>query len=184
MYLTWSPDREEEKEREMMTSMNAVKREGMRERGDDVTGTDLLDASSPFDELHDDEVVAVAAVVEDEAVRGRGLELEEQVHGVIRLKRAERHVAGARLEGHRVGDDVLEADHGVQLAVVDVAVLAQVDVGHAVKHQALQVADEVGGHGGEVTLLGDDPCLDVVELQLGVVTWDLTFTQEHAEREL
>lgn len=99
------------------------------------------------------------------------------MHGVVSLQRAEGHIAGARLEGHGVSDYVLEADHGIQLTVVDVSILAQVNVGHAVEHQALKVADEVGGYGREVALLRDDPCLDVVELQLGVVTWDLTFTQ-------
>ncbi|KAG7257128.1 LOW QUALITY PROTEIN: hypothetical protein CRUP_007885 [Coryphaenoides rupestris] len=124
--------------------------------------------------LHHDEVVAVAAVQQDEAVGRRGLELQEQVHGVVGLQRGQRHEAGARAEGHGVGHDALVADDGVQLAVVDVAVLAQVDVGHAVERQALQVPDEVGRHGGHEALLRHDARLNVVELQLRVVARHLT----------
>lgn len=97
------------------------------------------------------------------------------MHGVVGLQGGERHVAGARLEGDGVGDDVLEADHGVELAVVDVAILAQVNVRHAVEGQALEVPDEVGGHHVHEALLRHDARLDVVELQLGVVARHLTW---------
>lgn len=132
-------------------------------------------AHSPFDQLHHDEVIAVAPVVEDEAVGRRGLELHEEVHGVVGLQRGQRDEAGARAEGDGVGHDALVADDGVELAVVDIAVLAQVDVGHAVERQALQVADEVGGHGRDEALFRHNAGLHVVELQLGVVTRHLTW---------
>lgn len=131
----------------------------------------------PFYQLHHDEVIAVAAVEEDEPIRGGGFKLKEQVHGVVGLQGGQGHVAGARLEGDRVGDDALEADHGVELAVVNVAVLAEVYVGHAVEGEALQVPDEVGGHHGHEALLCHDACFYVVELQLGVVARHLTLDQ-------
>lgn len=96
------------------------------------------------------------------------------MHGVVGLKRGQGHIARARLEGHRVCHDAPVADHGVQFAVVDVAVLAQVNVGHAIEGQTLQVANEVGGHGGHITLLSYDSRFHIVELQLCVVSRDLT----------
>ena len=92
---------------------------------------------SPFDQLHGDEVVPVSAVEDDEAVRRRGLELEEEVHCGIRLQRGQAQVAALGLEGHGVGDDEAHAEARVQLAEVDVAVLAHVDVLHAVELEAL-----------------------------------------------
>lgn len=65
------------------------------------------------------------------------------MHGVVGLQRGQRDEAGAGAEGDGVSHDALIADDGVELAVVNVAVLAQVDVGHAVQRQALEVADEV-----------------------------------------
>lgn len=93
---------------------------------------------SPFDQLHGDEVVPVAAVEDDEAVGRGGLELEEEVHGGVRLQRGQAQVAALGLEGDRVGDDEAHAEAGVELAEVDIAVLAHVDVLHAVKLEALQ----------------------------------------------
>lgn len=97
------------------------------------------------------------------------------MHGVVGLQSSEGHIAGARLECDGVGDDVFEADHGVELAVVDVAVFTEVYVGHAVEGEALEVTDEVGRHHGHVALLGHNARLNVMELQLGVVTCHLTF---------
>lgn len=57
------------------------------------------------------------------------------------------------------------AEAGVELAVGDVAVFALVQVGHPIKGQALEVADEVGGHHGYEAALCHDACLNVVELQ-------------------
>ena len=88
---------------------------------------------SPFHQLHGDEVVAVARVEEDEAVGGGGLELEEEVHGGVGLQRGQRQVAALGPKGHGVSDDVAHAEAGVELAVVDVAVLTQVDVEHTVE---------------------------------------------------
>lgn len=96
------------------------------------------------------------------------------MHGVVRLQGGEGHVAGAGLEGDRVGDDALESDHGVELAVINVPVLTEVYVGHAVEGEALEVADEVGRHHGHEALLCHNACLNVMELQLGVVTCHLT----------
>lgn len=94
-------------------------------------------ACSPFHQLHRDEVVAVSAVEEEEAVGRRGFELKEQVHGGVGLQGGQAQVAALRLEGHRVGDDEAHAEVGVQLAEVDVPVLAHVDVLHAVELEAL-----------------------------------------------
>jgi len=93
---------------------------------------------SPLHHLHGDEVVAVSAVEEDEAVGRGGLELEEQVHGGVGLQRGQAQVAALGPEGHGVGDDDAQAEAGVQLAVVDVSVLAHVDVLHPVELQALE----------------------------------------------
>lgn len=132
----------------------------------------------PFDQLHHNEVISIAAVIQDEPIGGGGFELKEKVHGVVSLQSGEGHVAGARLERDGVGDDVLEADHGVELAVIDVAVLTEVYVGHAVEGEALEVADEVGRHHGHEALLCHDARLNVMELQLGVVTRHLTLDQQ------
>lgn len=100
------------------------------------------------------------------------------MHGVVGLQSGEGHIAGARLERDRVSDDVLEADHGVQLAVIDVTVFTEVYVGHAIEGEALEVADEVGRHHGHEALLCHDARLNVMELQLGVVTRHLTLDQQ------
>lgn len=94
-------------------------------------------AHSPFDQLHGDEVVPVAAVEDDEPVRWRGFELKEEVHRGIGLQSGQAQVAALGLEGHGVGYDEAHAEAGVQLAEVDVPVLAHVDVLHAVELQAL-----------------------------------------------
>lgn len=128
----------------------------------------------PFHQLHGDEVAPVAAVEQDDAVRRGGLELEEQVHGGVGLQRGQAQVATLGFEGHRVGDDGAHAEACVQLAVVDVAVLAQVDVEQAVEPEALQVADEAGRDVRDKTALGHHTRLDVVELQASMVAHHLT----------
>lgn len=92
------------------------------------------------------------------------------MHGCISLQGGQAQVAALSLECDRVSYDVAEPKACLQLAVVNVAVLAQVDVEHPVEHEALQVPDEAGGDDGDVALLCHDPCLDVVELQAGVIT--------------
>lgn len=129
---------------------------------------------SPFNQLYYYEVIAISSVVQDEPIWWSGLKLEEQVHGVVGLKRGQGHIARSGLEGHRVCHDAPVADHGIQFAVVDVAVLAQVNVGHAIERQTLQVSNEVGGHSGHIALLCDDARFHIVELQLRVVSSDLT----------
>lgn len=100
------------------------------------------------------------------------------MHGVVGLQSSEGHVAGARLEGDGVGDYVLVADHGIELAVIDIAVFTQVYVGHAVEGEALEVADEVGRHHGQEALLCHDARLNVMELQLSVVACHLAFDRQ------
>lgn len=119
---------------------------------------------SPFNQLYHYEVIAISPVVENKAIGGGCLELQEEMHGVVRLQRGQRDEAGARAEGDGVGHDTLIADNSVELAVVDVAVLTQVDVGHAVQRQALEVADEIGGHGRHEALLRHNTRLHIVEL--------------------
>lgn len=97
------------------------------------------------------------------------------MHGVVGLQRGKCDETGARAEGDGVRHDALVANNSVELAVVDVAVLAQVDVGHAIQRQALKVADEVGGHGRHEALLCHYTRLHIVELQLGVVARHLTW---------
>jgi len=132
-------------------------------------------SSSPFNQLYNYEVIAVSPVVENKAVRGRCLELHEEMHGVVGLQRGQRDETGARAEGDGVSHDALIANNSIELAVVDVAVLAQVDVGHAIQRQALKVADEIGGHGRYEALLCHNTRLHIVELQLGVVARHLTW---------
>ena len=81
----------------------------------------------PLDQLNGNEVVAITAVEEDEAVSGRGLELKEEVHGGVGLEGGQAQVAALGLEGDRVGDDVPQSKASLQFAVVDVSVFAQVD---------------------------------------------------------
>lgn len=105
------------------------------------------------------------------------------MHRVVGLQSGEGHIAGARLEGDGVGDDALESNHGIQLTVVDISVFTEVYVGHTIKGEALKVANKVGGQvGGHETLLCHNACLNVVELQLGVVTCHLTFNHQREGR--
>lgn len=132
-------------------------------------------SSSPFNQLYHYEVIAVSPVIENKAVGGRCLELHEEMHGVVGLQGGQRDETGAWAEGDRVGHDALIANNSIELAVVDVAILAQVNVGHAIQRQALKVADEIGGHGRYEALLRHNTRLHIVELQLGVVTRHLTW---------
>lgn len=132
-------------------------------------------SSSPFNQLYHYEVIAISPVVENKAVGGSCLELHEEMHGVVGLQCGQRDEAGARAEGDGVRHNAFVAYNGIELAVVDVAVLAQVDIGHAVQRQALEVADEIGGHSRHEALLCHNARLHVVELQLGVVTCHLTW---------
>lgn len=129
----------------------------------------------PFDQLHHNEVISIPAVIQDEAIGGGGFELKEKVHGVVGLQSSEGHIAGARLEGDRVSNDVLEANHGIELTVINVTVFTEVYVGHAIEGEALEVANEVGRHHGHEALLCYNARLNVMELQLGVVSCHLTF---------
>lgn len=103
------------------------------------------------------------------------------MHGVVGLQSSEGHIAGARLEGDGVSNDVLEANHGIELTVINVTVFTEVNVGHAIEGEALEVANEVGRHHGHVALLCHNARLNVVELQLGMVTCHLTFDQQRGE---
>lgn len=100
----------------------------------------------PFDQLHHNEVAAVARVVQDQAVRTGGLELQEQVHGGIGLQRGEGQVAGLGQERDGIGHDVPHAEASVELAEGYVSVLALVQIEHPIDGERLQMADEVGRH--------------------------------------
>lgn len=97
------------------------------------------------------------------------------MHGIVGLQSSKRYIAGARLEGDGIGYDVLEANHGIEFTVINVTVFTKVYVGHAIEGEALEVANEVGGHCGHEALLCHNARLNVMELQLGVVTCHLTF---------
>lgn len=88
---------------------------------------------SPFNQLHGNKVVPVSAVEDDETVGRGGFELEEEVHCGIGLQSSQAQVAALSLERHGVGDDESHAEASVELAEVDVPVLAHVNVLHAVE---------------------------------------------------
>lgn len=92
------------------------------------------------------------------------------MHGCISLQGGQAQVAAFSLECHRVSYNVAETKARLQLAVVNVPVLAQVNVEHPVEHEALQMANEAGGDDRDVAFLCHDPRLDVVELQAGMIT--------------
>lgn len=96
------------------------------------------------------------------------------MHGGVGLQRGQAQVASLGFEGHRVGNDGAHPETCVQLAVVDVAILAQVDVQQAIEPQALQVADEAGRDVCDETALGHHARLDVVKLQASMITHHLT----------
>lgn len=98
---------------------------------------DATPSHSPFDQLHGDKVVPISAVEEDEAVGRGGFELEEQVHGGVRLQGGQAQVAAFGLESDGIGDNEAHAEASVELAEIDVAVLAHVDVLHTVELEAL-----------------------------------------------
>lgn len=135
----------------------------------------------PFYQLHHNEVISIPTVKQDEAIGGGGFKLKEKVHGVVGLQSSEGHITGAGLEGDRVSNDVLEANHGIELTVINVTIFTEVYVGHAIEGETLEVANEVGWHNGHVALLCHNARLNVMELQLGVVTRHLTFDQQKWE---
>lgn len=92
------------------------------------------------------------------------------MHGGVGLESGQAQVAALGLEGDGVSDDVPQSKASLQLAVVDVSVLAQVNVEQPVEHKALQVADETGGDHGDVAFLSHDTSFNVVEFQAGVVS--------------
>lgn len=104
------------------------------------------------------------------------------MHGIVGLQSSKRHIAGARLEGDGVSNDVLEANHGIELTVINVTVFTKVYVGHAIEGEALEVANEVGGYCGHEPLLCHNARLNVMELQLGVVTCHLTLDPQSGGR--
>lgn len=92
---------------------------------------------SPFDKFYSNKVVPVSAVEDDEPVGRGGFELKEEVHCGIGLQSGQAQVTALSLEGHRIGNDEAHAKAGIELAEVDVPVLAHVDVLHTVELQAL-----------------------------------------------
>lgn len=140
-----------------------------------VNTTHCALCSSPFNQLNHYEVIAISPVVQNKAVRGCSLELHEEMHGVVGLQRGQCDETGARAEGDRVSHNALIANNSVELTVVDVTILAQINVRHAVQCQTLKVADEIGGHSRHEALLRHNTRLHIVELQLGVVARHLTW---------
>lgn len=69
------------------------------------------------------------------------------MHRCVGLQSGQAQVAALGLEGHGIGDDEAHAEAGVELAEVDVSVLAHVDVLHAVEFEAL------GGNGAVINTL-------------------------------
>lgn len=86
------------------------------------------------------------------------------MHGRVGLQRGQTQVAALGFEGHGVCDDGAHPKACIKLAVVNVAVLAQVYVEHAVELEALQVADEAGWDVGDEASLCHHARLYVVEL--------------------
>lgn len=92
---------------------------------------------SPFDQFHSNEVVPISAVENYKTVRRGGFELKEEVHCGIGLQSSQAQIAALGLEGDGVSNDEAHAKTGVELAEVDVPVLAHVDVLHPIELQAL-----------------------------------------------
>lgn len=98
----------------------------------------------PFDQLYNNEIAAISRVVEQQPIRGCGLKLKEKVHGGVGLQGPQGQVAGPAPESDGVGNDVAHAEASVELTVRDVAIFAQIQVGHPVDCHTLQVPDKVG----------------------------------------
>lgn len=96
------------------------------------------------------------------------------MHGGISLKGGKAQVAALGLKGDRVGNDVSQSKTSLQLTIINVTIFAQVNVEKAIKHEALQMANEAGGDNGDVTFLSHDSCFNVVELQTGMVSHHCT----------
>lgn len=103
------------------------------------------------------------------------------MHGGISLEGGQAQVAALGLEGDRVSDDVPQSKTSLQFTIINVSVFAQVNVEQAIKHKALQVANETGGDNGDVTFLGHDTSFDIVEFQAGMVSHHCTY--EHHKRD-
>lgn len=113
---------------------------------------------SPFDQLHCDEVVPISTVEDDEAIGRGGLKLKKQVHCGISLQSGQSQVAALGPKGDRVGDYEAHAKAGVELAEIDVPVLAHVDILHAVELEALR------GKGGKKRCCNVSCTLLVIEI--------------------
>lgn len=92
---------------------------------------------SPFHEFNHDEVASISRIKQHQTIGAGGLELKEEMHGRVGLQSGQRHVTGPRPETDGIGHDAAHAEACVKLAVGDVAVLAQVQVGHAAEREAL-----------------------------------------------
>lgn len=92
------------------------------------------------------------------------------MHGGVGLQGGQTQVAALGLEGDRVSDDIPQSESRLQFTVINVTIFAQVNVEQAIKHEALQVANETGGDNGDVTFLSHDTSFNIVEFQAGMVT--------------
>jgi hypothetical protein len=138
---------------------------GSARRGGHFLDSTPVPSPSPLDQLDDNKVIAIARVEQEKPIRGRGLELEEEVHGGVGLECGKCQVAAAALESDRIGYDGTKAKASIELTIGDVAILALVHVGLAVEYQPTQVPYEVGGDHGDESPFRHDAGLNVVELQ-------------------
>lgn len=61
--------------------------------------------------------------------------MEEEVHGCVGLQGGQAQIAAFGLEGDRVGDNGTNPKAGIQLTIINVSILAQVNVEHAIKSE-------------------------------------------------
>lgn len=89
----------------------------------------------PFHQFHGDEVIPISRVEEYKAIRRCGFELKKEVHGCVGLQRGQAQIAVLWFESDRVSDYGSNPEAGIQLTVVNVSVLAEVNVEHAIKSE-------------------------------------------------
>lgn len=89
----------------------------------------------PFNQFNSDKIIAISRVEEYKAIWGGCLELEEEVHGCVGLQSGQAQIAALGFEGDGVGDNGTNPKAGIELAIINVTILAQVDVEHTVKSE-------------------------------------------------
>lgn len=61
--------------------------------------------------------------------------MEEEVHGCVGLQGGQAQVAALGFEGDRVSNNGANPKAGIKLTIIDVTILAQVDVEHTIKSE-------------------------------------------------